>query len=372
VTESILIVDDEPGILTTLSGVLKDEGYNVATAESGSIALKRLRENLPSAVLLDIWMGGIDGLETLKRIKSLFPELVVIMMSGHGSIETAVKATKLGAYDYIEKPLSLDRVVLLVRHALQESQLKAENLSLQQSIERKFMLIGESPPMQKLKNLIQKASVSNSRILISGENGTGKELVARAIHMQSSRKNRAFVEINCAAIPDPLIESELFGYEKGAFTGADFPKKGRFEEADRATLFLDEIGDMSLFTQAKVLRVLQEQRFNRVGGGNPIEVDVRIIAASNKNLPDEIQKGRFREDLFYRLNVIPIQIPPLRERRIDIPLLVNHFLKVLTSEQGLPTKKMTPDPGKEVSQCNHRLPVLSLLRLFQWNRDRTS
>ncbi len=344
--QTILVVDDEPGILTTLSGVLKDEGYNVVTARNGESALKRIKEDLLSLVLLDIWMTGLDGIETLKRIKASIPELPVIMMSGHGSIETAVKATKLGAYDYIEKPLSLEKVTLLIRHALHQQKLEAENLSLKQSIERRFVLIGESPAMRRLKELIKIAGASSSRILVSGENGTGKELVARAIHFYSDRRDRPFVEINCAAIPDPLIESELFGYEKGAFTGADTPKLGRFQQAHGATLFLDEIGDMTLTTQAKVLRVLQEQRFHRVGGTRPIEVDVRVIAASNKNLLDEIKKGTFREDLYHRLNVIPLDVPPLRERKEDIPLLAGHFMRELSEEKGLKPKEIAPEAMK--------------------------
>ena len=348
--ETILIVDDEPGILSTLVGVLEDEGYHVRTADRGEVALKRIKENLPSLVLLDIWMKDLDGIETLKRMKALFPGLLVIMMSGHGSIETAVRATKFGAYDYIEKPLSLENLILLIRHALHEQQLEAENLILKQSIERRYALIGESPSMRKLKDLIKTAGASNSRILISGENGTGKELVARTIHLHSDRHNRPFVEINCAAIPDPLIESELFGYEKGAFTGADMAKQGRFEEAHQATLFLDEISDMSLATQAKVLRVLQEQRFHRVGGIRPMEVDVRVIAASNKNLTDAIKNGTFREDLYYRLNVIPLHIPPLREHKEDIPLLVGHFLHELSVGKGLKLQEFSHESMKLLMQ----------------------
>ena len=363
--ETILIVDDEPGILKALSGVLQDEGYEVATAKNGETALKRIKEESPSLVLLDIWMEGLDGLETLKRIKDLSPELVVIMMSGHASIETAVKATKLGAYDYIEKPLSLEKITLLVRHAIHEQQLKTENLSLKQSIERRFTLVGESPSIQNLRKLIKTASASNSRIFISGENGTGKELVARAIHLQSPRRNRPFIEINCAAIPDPLIESELFGYEKGAFTGADTAKQGRFEQAHGATLFLDEIGDMSLATQAKVLRVLQEQRFLRVGGSKTIEVDVRVIAASNKNLLEEIKNGNFREDLYYRLNVIPLHIPPLRERKEDIPLLVNYSLNSLSAEQGLRPKEITPEANNLLMQYDWPGNVRELKNLVE-------
>lgn len=351
---SILIVDDEPGILSTLSGVLSDEGHSVMTAGDGESALKKIKEGLPSLVLLDIWMPGIDGIETLTRIKAAFPELVVIMMSGHGSIETAVKATKLGAYDYIEKPVSLEKVTLLIRHALRQQQLEAENLSLKHSIEKSFALVGESPSIRKLKELIKIAASSSSRILISGENGTGKELVAREIHLRSDRRERPFVDINCAAIPDPLIESELFGHERGAFTGADSAKRGRFEQADGATLFLDEIGDMSLSTQAKVLRVLQEQRFHRVGGVRPIEVDVRVIAASNKDLPEEIRRGQFREDLYYRLNVIPLHVPPLRERSEDIPLLAAHFIQEIAAKQEVDAKEL--DPGAVQSLMDYEWP----------------
>ncbi|MBI3610572.1 MAG: sigma-54-dependent Fis family transcriptional regulator [Nitrospirae bacterium] len=340
-SKTILIVDDEAGILTTLAGVLTDEGYRVTTAQNGTEALRLIKEEPPSLVLLDIWMPGQDGIETLTRIKKDCPNLPVVMMSGHGSIETAVRATKLGAYDYIEKPLSLDKVTRLVHHALYQQQLEVENQNLKQTLERHLVMVGESPSIRRLREMIKTAGGSNSRVLISGENGTGKELVARAIHFHSGRADRPFVEINCAAIPDPLIESELFGHERGAFTGAAAMKPGRFELAHGATLFLDEIGDMSLSTQAKVLRVLQEQRFNRVGGTRTIEVDVRVIAASNKNLQDEIKKGAFREDLFYRLNVIPLSVPPLRERKEDIPLLVGHFLKELSAEQGLKPKSIT-------------------------------
>ena len=363
--ETILIVDDEPGILTTLSGVLKDEGYDVVNARDGETALKRIKSNPPSLVLLDIWMKGLDGIETLKKIKTSFPELLVIMMSGHGSIETAVKATKLGAYDYIEKPLSLDKVTLLIQHALHQKRLEAENLSLKRSVEKRSALIGESPAIQKLKNLIKIAAASNSRILISGESGTGKELVAHAIHSYSDRRNRPFVEINCAAIPDPLIESELFGYEKGAFTGADTAKKGRFEEAHGATLFLDEIGDMNLTTQAKVLRVLQEQRFHRVGGTRAIEVDVRVIAASNKNLLEEIKSGNFREDLYYRLNVIPLNVPPLRERKEDIPLLTGYFMRELSEDPSLSLKEVAPEGFKALLQYRWPGNVRELRNLIE-------
>ncbi len=341
--ESILIVDDEPAILNTLTRILEDEGYQVAVAKSGAEALKVIRAEAPDLVLLDIWMPEMDGLETLKRTREQAPNLLVMMMSGHGSIETAVKAIKLGAYDYIEKPLSLENVTLRIRHALDQRRLEEENLTLRTKVEARFQLVGNSPAMQRLLQLIAVAGPTNSRVLISGENGTGKELVARAIHMQSSRRERPFVAVNCAAIPETLIESELFGHEKGAFTGATAQKRGQFEQADSGTLFLDEIGDMTLNTQSKVLRALQEQQFNRVGGNKMIKVDVRVIAASNKNLSKEIEKGTFRDDLFYRLNVLPIEVPPLRERREDIPLLVRHFVRTHAQEEGLKEKQISAE-----------------------------
>lgn len=342
--EQILIVDDEPAILTTLSGVLKDEGYQVETAGNGQEAMRSLARSIsPALVLLDIWMPGQDGLEILRKLKEQHPLLTVVIMSGHGSIETAVRAIKLGAYDYIEKPISLEKVVLIVRHAIREQLLETENRTLRAQLERKYRIVGESTAIQRLREQIRKAGPSNSRVLICGENGTGKELVARAIHLQSGRREAPFVEINCAAIPETLIESELFGHERGAFTGANSLKRGRFEIADGGTLFLDEIADMSLPTQAKVLRALQEQVFNRVGGNEQIRVDVRVIAASNKNLSEQIKGGSFREDLFYRLNVIPLQVPPLRERREDIPLLVNHFMEELSGEQGIRPKEVSPE-----------------------------
>jgi two-component system nitrogen regulation response regulator NtrX len=342
-SETILIVDDEPRILQTLRGVLADEGFQVNTADNGAEALRFIQKDSPALVLLDIWMPDLDGIEVLKRIKEGFPEVIVVIMSGHGSIETAVKATKLGAYDYIEKPISLEKIILTVRHALHEKKLEMENLRLREKLKNQLEIIGESPGMRRLKEQIKTAGPTNSRVLISGENGTGKELVARAIHSHSLRAEKPFIEINCAAIPDTLIESELFGYEKGAFTGAVTAKKGRFELADGGTLFLDEIGDMSLTTQAKVLRVLQEQHFDRIGGTKTTEVDVRVIAASNKNLGDEIKKGAFREDLYYRLNVIPLHVPPLRERKEDIPLLIHHFLASISLEQGVKAKGITKE-----------------------------
>jgi two-component system nitrogen regulation response regulator NtrX len=340
---SILVVDDEQAIVSSLSGILQDEGYEVSVAKSGAEALKIYMADPPDLMLLDIWMPEMDGLETLRRIKELVPTAQVMVMSGHGSIETAVKAIKLGAYDYIEKPLSLENVTLRVKHALEQYRLEEENRSLRTKVQRKFELVGQSSAMQQLRQLIHTAGPTNSRVLIGGENGTGKELVARAIHLESARADRPFVAVNCAAIPETLIESELFGHEKGSFSGATSMKRGQFEQADSGTLFLDEIGDMSLNTQAKVLRALQEQQFTRVGGTKLLKVDVRVLAASNKDLLKELEKGAFREDLFYRLNVVPIIVPPLRERRDDIPLLIRHFMKVHAEEQGLRMKDVTPD-----------------------------
>ncbi len=339
---TICIVDDEPSILNTLSSILEDEGYQVMVAKTGEEALKVIQMEPPDIVILDIWMPGLDGLEVLKRVREQFPNMMVIMMSGHGSVETAVKATKLGAYDYLEKPLDLEKVTILVRNALHQRKLEEENSNLRVKVARHSELVGASSVMEKLRQQIAAAAPTHSRVLISGENGTGKELVARAIHLQSPRYNRPFVEVNCAAIPETLIETELFGHERGAFTGAVSQKRGKFDLADGGTLFLDEIGDMSLATQAKVLRVLEEQQFTRVGGGKLIKVSVRVLAASNKNFHQEIEKGNFREDLFYRLNVLPIEVPPLRARREDIPALTRHFLKIHAEEQGVKLKEITP------------------------------
>jgi two-component system nitrogen regulation response regulator NtrX len=364
-SESILIVDDEVAILNSLSPILEDEGYQVTVAKSGSEALKILAAEPPDLMLLDIWMPEMDGLETLKRAREQMPKLLVVVMSGHGSIETAVKAIKLGAYDYIEKPLSLENVTLRIRHALDQRRLEEENQSLRTKVERRFELVGTSPAMQRLRQLIATAGPTNGRVLISGENGTGKELVARAIHVASPRRDRPFVAVNCAAIPENLIESELLGHERGAFTGATVQKRGQFEQADGGTLFLDEIGDMSLNTQAKVLRVLQEQQFTRVGGTKLIKVDVRVIAASNKDLAQEIVKNNFRDDLFYRLNVLPIEVPPLRERREDIPLLVRHFLHVHAEEQGLKPKDITPDALEVLKQNDWHGNIRELRNLIE-------
>ena len=333
-TDTILIVDDEESIRKSLKDILGDEGYEVVTAASGREALDVLPEAQPSIALLDIAMPDMDGIETLRRFKETRPEMQVIMITGHGTIETAVQTTKMGAYDFIQKPLSLERVSLSVKNGLEEYRLRQENETLKKSIERRYEIVGESAAIRSLKQQIGLAGPTNGWVLIHGESGSGKELVARAIHKASRRAAGPFVEVNCAAIPQELIESELFGHEKGSFTGATSMKRGKFELADKGTIFLDEIADMSLATQAKVLRVLEGQEFQRVGGTKTLKSDVRVIAASNKDLTGEIRKGSFREDLFYRLNVIPLEVPPLRERRDDIPVLVRYFLNEFALEYG--------------------------------------
>jgi two-component system nitrogen regulation response regulator NtrX len=339
--EEILVVDDEKNIRGSLEGILKDEGYRVRAVATAEELLKQVGQALPDLVILDVWLPGMDGLQALEELKQLYSELPVIMISGHSTVEAAVKATKLGAYDFIEKPLSLEKTVLAVRNALDRQRLELENRALRQTLEERYEIVGESPAIQALRVQIQSAAPSHGRVLIRGESGTGKELIARAIHRQSLRKDKPLVEVNCAAIPDELIESELFGHEKGAFTGATTKRRGKFELGDGGTIFLDEVGDMSVKTQAKVLRVLQEQTFERVGGTEIIMVDVRVIAASNKPLEEEIQKGNFREDLFYRLNVIPFDVPPLRERAEDIPLLANYFLLLFSQEYGKRKKTLS-------------------------------
>jgi two-component system nitrogen regulation response regulator NtrX len=369
--ERILIVDDEKGIRTTLSGILSDEGYRPVAVGSGPEALARIGEEVPDLVVLDIWLPDLDGIDTLAEIKRQWPELPVVMVSGHGTIETAVKATKLGAYDFVEKPLSLEKTLLVIDRALEHARLEQENRLLRERIERAHEIIGTSPAIIELRRQIGTAAPTNGRVLIFGENGAGKELVARAVHLLSARRDRPFVEVNCAAIPDELIESELFGHEKGAFTGAVARRRGRFELAHDGTLFLDEIGDMSLRTQAKVLRALEEQTIERIGGHEPIRVDVRVIAASNKHLEDLIAQERFREDLFYRLNVIPIEVPPLRRRTEDIPLLVDHFVKTFSAEYGKRPKTISGEamvyfmaydwPGnvRELKNMVERLVIMS-------------
>ncbi len=323
---SILIVDDEPSIVKSLKGLLIDEGFDVMTAPNGYEALKIVESDSPDLVLLDIWMPGIDGIEILKEIKATNPFIQVIIITGHGNVETAVKATKLGAFDLIEKPLSIDKVIVAINNALNFRRLEEENRYLRKKTLAKHSIDGNSTCIIDLKQNIHAVAPTDTWVLITGENGTGKELVARTIFQLGSRAEKPFVDVNCAAIPEELIESELFGHEKGAFTGATSKKRGKFEIANEGTIFLDEIGDMSLKTQAKILRVLQEQQFQRVGGSRVLKVNVRVIAATNKDLAVEIEKGRFRDDLYYRLNVVPIEVPTLKERKEDIPLLVDHFL----------------------------------------------
>lgn len=339
----ILVIDDESAICGVLSASLKDEGYVVDVAADGQQGLEKLNQFRPDIVLLDIWMpGDLDGLEVLRRAKPNFPATQFIMMSGHGTIETAVKAVKLGAWDFVEKPLSIDKISILISNILSFQNERTEKIALLNKLRKNIALVGESQPMKDLKTLVARVAPSQSWVLITGENGTGKELVAQNIHYLSGRASRPFIDVNCAAIPSELIESELFGYEKGAFTGADKAKKGKFDYANGGTLFLDEIGDMSLEAQAKILRILQEKKFQRVGGTETIQADVRVIAATNKNLEEEIKAGRFREDLFHRLNVIPIRVPSLRDRREDIPALVSHFGEQFVRQGGY-TKKFFSD-----------------------------
>jgi two-component system nitrogen regulation response regulator NtrX len=340
---SVLIVDDEEAIRRTLAGVLEDEGFSVEVAASGEECLAAFEHRIFSCVLLDVCLPGLDGLQTLERLKASYPDTAVIMISGHGNIETAVRATWLGALDFIEKPLQTERTLLAIRNALRQKQLEADNRRLREQLDNNYVMIGESVPMRALRQQIAIAAPTNGRVLIYGESGTGKELAARAIHHLSHRASMPFVELNCAAIPEELIESELFGHTKGAFTGATQAKRGKFEQADGGTLLLDEVGDMSLKVQSKVLRVLEEQRFEPVGSNTPVEVDVRIIAATNKRLAEEMERGTFRADLFYRLNVIPFEIPPLRERREDIPLLVAHFNRKFSANYNRTPKLFTDD-----------------------------
>jgi len=340
--EHILIVDDEASIRESLQGILEDEGYQIATSPSGEDCLERLRKTSFDVILLDVWLPGIDGLEALEKIRALDDPPEIIMISGHGTIETAVRATKLGAYDFAEKPLSLEKTLILIKNAIETRKLRHENRDLRKQLQTKSVIVGDSIPMKALRQQIAVMAPTNGRVLIYGESGTGKELVAHAIHAQSLRKDEMFVEVNCAAIPEDLIESELFGHRKASFPGATADKEGKFQKADRGTLFLDEIGDMSLKTQSKVLRTLEQQRFTPVGS-DPITVDVRVIASTNKDLEDEIARGNFREDLFYRLNVIPFVVPPLRERKEDIPLFARYFLKEFASAYGRRPREITDD-----------------------------
>jgi two-component system nitrogen regulation response regulator NtrX len=350
---TVLVVDDEETIIQSLNGILTDEGFEVISANSGTDALVKIEEIMPELVLLDIWMPGIDGIETLVKIKKSNPNLPVVMMSGHGTIETAVRATKLGAYDFIEKPLSLEKVLLCISNALDYSRLEEEISLLKEKERHKYGITGNSKAIKHLKEQIKVVAPTNAWVLITGDNGTGKELVAHTIHRQSTRSQKPMVEMNCAAIPEELIESELFGHEKGAFTGATTMKKGKFDLAHEGTLFLDEISDMSLKAQSKTLRILQEQKFERVGGSRTIHVDVRVIAATNKNLESQIEKGNFRDDLYFRLNVIPITVPPLRERVEDIPELVSEFLNEISLRTNLELKQFSPK-------------AIDLLKKYHW------
>jgi len=343
----LLVVDDEAGIRESLSLILRDEGYHVDAVGSAEEALERAASGQLEVILLDVWLPGIDGLEALSRLQAMPRPPAVIMISGHGTIETAVRATKLGAFDFIEKPLSLEKIIVLVRNALQQRRLQEENQLLRTELGHRYQVIGESVPMKALRQQIAVTAPTNGRVLIYGESGTGKELVAHALHAASLRSKGLFVEVNCAAIPEDLIESELFGHIKGSFAGASEDKVGKFQKADGGTLFLDEVGDMSLRTQSKVLRVLEEQRFEPVGSSQIIHVDARVIAATNKNLEQEISRGAFRQDLFYRLNVIPFFVPPLRDRREDIPTLTRYFLDEFCSEYGKKTREVS-DTAMEI------------------------
>jgi two-component system, NtrC family, nitrogen regulation response regulator NtrX len=344
---SILIVDDESGIRESLGALLRDEGYDAEAVASGEECLDRLKRRNFDLVLLDVWLNGMDGLDTLERMQEQTPAPMVVMISGHGNIETAVRATKLGAFDFIEKPLSVEKVVLVARNALEYLRLEEENRRLRAELEERHQILGASVPMKALRQQIALTAPTNGRVLIYGESGTGKELVARALHANSPRSAMPFVEVNCAAIPEELIESEMFGHRKGSFTGASEDKVGKFQKADGGTLFLDEVGDMSLKTQSKVLRVLEEQRVEPLGSNRQVNVDVRVIAATNKKLEDEIGRNTFREDLFYRLNVIPFYVPPLRERTEDLPVLAAHFLNEFCEAYGKKAKDFT-GPAMEV------------------------
>ncbi len=363
----ILVVDDEPAIRQSLGGVLEDEGYTVAAVESGESCLAALPGAGFELVLLDIWLPGMDGLEALARIQELpfadRPQVVII--SGHGSIEAAVKATKLGAFDFLEKPLSVDKVLLVVKNALANRSLALENVRLKGDSVSRWKIIGESVPMKALRQQLSLMAATNGRVLIFGESGTGKELVAHAIHAMSPRLPEAFVEVNCAAIPEELIESELFGHRKGSLASALEDKAGKFQKADGGTLFLDEVGDMSLRTQAKVLRALEEQRFEPVGAAESLQVDVRVVAATNKNLEEEIEHGNFREDLFYRLNVIPFFVPPLRDRREDIPLLAEHFLAEFTTAYGRKPKELTGEAYRVLTEYHWPGNIRELKNLIE-------
>jgi two-component system nitrogen regulation response regulator NtrX len=349
VSRRILVIDDEQGIRAALGQLLEYEGYEVRTIANAVDGIAEYQKWRPHLVFLDVKMAGMDGMEALKRIREIDPGATVVMISGHATIRTAVEATQLGAYEILEKPLDTDRILVMLRNALSHLDLQEENARLKQSIEAPYEIVGKTPVMRALMDKIEKVATTPARVLITGENGTGKELVARALHRMSPRAAKPFVEVNCAAIPGELIESELFGHMKGSFTGAIADRAGKFEQANKGTLFLDEIGDMSLAAQAKVLRVLQDNVITRIGGAKPISVDVRVIAATNKTLENEIAGGKFREDLYYRLNVVPIHVPPIRDRRDDIPMLAQYFAATLSAREGIPPRTFTADALERLS-----------------------
>ncbi|MEK6566289.1 MAG: sigma-54 dependent transcriptional regulator [Bacteroidota bacterium] len=369
--KTILVVDDEQSVRNSLKMILEYERFEVEFAENGETALKKLITASVDVVLLDVKMAGMDGIEVLQRIREKKAHLPVIMISGHGTIETAVEATKLGAYDFLPKPLDRDKLLVTIRNALQQAKLSEDYHKLQETVEGRLQILGESTKIKQVLEIVDRVGPTEARILITGENGTGKELVAKAIYRKSKRISKPFVEVNCAAIPSELIESELFGHEKGSFTGATAQRIGKFEQADGGTLFLDEIGDMSLQAQAKVLRALEEGKVERVGGTRLISVDTRVIAATNKDLSEEIEEGNFRNDLYHRLNVIPIHIPPLRERRDDIPTLVRAFIDEVCAKNGMAKKNITEEgimdlkrrdwPGnvRELKNAVERIVILS-------------
>ncbi|HNY43340.1 MAG: sigma-54 dependent transcriptional regulator [Bacteroidota bacterium] len=348
----ILIIDDERAIRNTLKDILSFEKHNVDLAEDGVEGIKLTEDNTYDLIFCDIKMPQMDGIEVLEVLHETIPETPVVMISGHGTIDTAVEAIKKGAFDFISKPLDLNRIMITLRNALDKSNLIMETKTLKKKVDGKYQMIGESEAINKVKDMIERVAPTDARVLITGENGTGKEVVARWLHEKSNRAQAPFVDVNCAAIPSELIESELFGHEKGAFTSAIKQRKGKFEQADGGTIFLDEIGDMSLPAQAKVLRVLQENKITRVGSDKDIDVNVRVIAATNKNLAEEIEKANFREDLYHRLSVILIHVPSLNEREGDIPLLADHFIEISCQEQGLAVKKITKEALKELEKIN--------------------
>ncbi|MBR4582711.1 MAG: sigma-54-dependent Fis family transcriptional regulator [Bacteroidales bacterium] len=361
----ILVIDDERSIRNTLSDILGLEGHKVEVAEDGEQGFRKASETKFDAVFCDIKMPKMDGMEVLAKLHDSFPELPIVMISGHGDIDTAVESIKKGAFDYIQKPLDLNRMLVTLRNALDRSTLVTETKTLKKKVNSKYKMIGETPKMKKVKEMIDRVAPTDARVLITGSNGTGKEAVAHWIHEKSNRASAPFVEVNCAAIPSELIESELFGHVKGSFTGAVKDKAGKFEQADGGTLFLDEIGDMSLAAQAKVLRALQESRITRIGSDKDVTVNVRVVAATNKNLREEIEKGNFREDLYHRLSVILIHVPTLNERADDIPLLVDDFIKTCCEEQNFPVKKITDDAIAELKKINWRGNIRELRNVIE-------